>query len=96
MRGTVQTAVLTYISTTREKMEKPPLVVGVIRLDLPPQGLEDYAVDETFYPGIMHYICGATEDDVKSRRVFGRRVKARWRSERTGSVRDIECFEVIP
>ncbi len=92
--GTIQTAVLTYISTTRERMEKP-LVVGVIKLDLP-EGYGDYAVDETFYPGVMHYICGATEEDVKSRRIFGKRVKAKWRSEKTGSIRDIECFEVIP
>lgn len=92
--GTVQTAVLTYISSTRGRLEEP-IVVGVIRLDVRPD-YEGYDVDEYMYPGLMHYICGATEEDVKSRRIFGKRVKARWRKDRTGSIRDIECFEVIP
>ena len=26
----------------------------------------------------------------------GARVRARWRAERTGSIRDLECFEVVP
>jgi len=65
---------------------------GVIKLDVP-----GYSFDDHFYPGLMHYICGASEEDVKSMKIFGARVKARWRpvEQRTGSITDIECFEVV-
>ena len=36
---------------------------------------------------MLHLVDGTVET--------GSRVRARWRAERTGSIRDIECFEVI-
>ncbi|AEA11710.1 hypothetical protein TUZN_0211 [Thermoproteus uzoniensis 768-20] len=89
--GVVVTAVLSYISATRARLEKP-VAVGVIKLDVPGRQFDDH-----FFPGLMHYICGASEDDVKSMRIFGARVKAKWKppEQRTGSITDIECFEVV-
>ena len=89
--GVVVTAVMSYISATRARLEKP-VAVGVIKLDVPGRQFDDH-----FFPGIMHYICGTSEDDVKSMRIFGAKVKAKWKrpEQRTGSITDIECFEVV-
>jgi uncharacterized OB-fold protein len=89
--GVVVTAVMSYISAARARLERP-VAVGVIKLDVPGRQFDDH-----FFPGIMHYICGVTEDDVKSMRIFGARVKAKWKrpEQRTGSITDIECFEVV-
>lgn len=86
--GVVVTAVASYIEATRARAEKAR-VVGVVRLDVP-----GYKFDDHFFPGLMHYIC-ADDEAVKSMRIFGMRVKARWRrpEERAGSITDIECFE---
>jgi len=44
----------------------------------------------------MHYLC-VDPEDVKSMKVFGMRVRARWKpaDKRTGSILDIECFEPV-
>ncbi len=89
--GRVVTAVVSYLSATLEKLERPE-IIGVIRLDVPGYRFTSYR-----FPGILHRICGASEEDVKTQRIFDARVKARWRppEERVGSINDIECFEVI-
>jgi len=83
--GFVETAVVVYIAAERERLEKPE-VVGVIRLE--------GSGDRYRYPGLMHRICTEPEE-VKSSRIMGVKVKARWATERKGSINDIECFEVV-
>ncbi|QKR00069.1 Zn-ribbon domain-containing OB-fold protein [Metallosphaera tengchongensis] len=86
--GVVMTAVASFISWTRDRLEEPE-IVGTIRLF--PSTSRDYV-----YPGLFHRICCSYEE-VKNMKIFGRRVKARWRptEKRVGSIDDIECFEVI-
>ncbi|AEB95902.1 MAG: Zn-ribbon domain-containing OB-fold protein [Metallosphaera sp.] len=86
--GIVMTAVASFISWTRDRLEEPE-IVGTIRLL--PSSAKDYV-----YPGLFHRIC-CSFDDVKSMNIFGKRVKAKWKpeNEREGSINDIECFEVI-
>ncbi len=90
-RGTVVTAVASYIEATRARASEPK-IVGVIRLDV-----DDGAAAPSLFPGLLHFICGASVDDVVSRRIFGARVEAVWRprEHRTGSITDIECFRVV-
>ncbi len=85
--GRVETAVVSYIGTMRERLEKP-IIIGVVRLDAP-----GYREDSFDHAGLIHRLCNVTEDDVKSGRVIGMRVKPRWRKDREGSILDIECFE---
>jgi len=88
--GVVVTAVISYISGTREPL-KEPRVVGVIKLSVPGKEFGEHR-----FPGIMHYLC-VDPEDVKSMKVFGMRVRARWKpaDKRTGSILDIECFEPV-
>ncbi|MEM0365721.1 MAG: Zn-ribbon domain-containing OB-fold protein [Acidilobaceae archaeon] len=87
--GRVESVVVSYIGTARERLEKPE-IIAVIRLDAP-----GYGRDSFDFAGLFHKLCGVTEDDVKSGRVIGLRVKPRWKplELRTGSILDIECFE---
>jgi len=89
--GRVESAVISYIGTARERLEKPE-IVGIIRLDAPgyPENSFDFA-------GLFHKLCNVAEDDVKTGKVIGMRVKPRWKppEERRGSILDIECFEPI-
>jgi uncharacterized OB-fold protein len=89
--GRVETAVISYIGAARERLEKPE-IIGVIRLDAP-----GHAENSFDFAGLFHKLCGVTEDDVKSGRVIGMRVKPRWKPvhERMGSILDIECFEPL-
>jgi len=89
--GTIHTAVISYIGTFRERREKPE-IVGVIRLDAP-----GYKEDGYEFAGLFHRLCGVSEDDVKSGRAIGMRVRPRWRppEERRGDINDIECFEPV-
>ncbi len=89
--GVIHTAVISYISTFRERMEKPE-IVGVVRLDAP-----GYKEDSYEFAGLFHKLCGVTEEDVKTGRAIGMKVKPRWRppEERVGDVNDIECFEPV-
>jgi len=89
--GVVHTAVVSYISTFRERMEEPE-IVAVIRLDAP-----GYTEGGYEFPGLFHRLCNVKPDDVISGRIIGMRVKARWkpREERRGDVNDIECFEPV-
>lgn len=89
--GWVETAVASHIGTFRERLEKPE-IIAVVRLDTP-----GYARDSYEYAGLFHRICNASEDDVKTGRIIGRRVRARWKpkEERTGSITDIDCFEIV-
>ena len=89
--GVVVTAVVSYIEATRARAAEPK-VVGVVKLDVPGRQFDDH-----FFPGLLHYICGASEDDVKSMKIFGARVRAKFKpaDKRTGSVTDIECFELV-
>ncbi|GBF09011.1 conserved hypothetical protein [Aeropyrum pernix] len=91
--GEVHTAVVSYISTFRERMEKPE-IIAVVRLYAP--GYTGKR-DEYEFPGMFHKLCGVSEEDVKTGRVIGMRVKPKWRppEERIGSVTDIECFEPV-
>jgi uncharacterized OB-fold protein len=86
--GEIMTVVASFISWTRERLEKPE-IVGVIKLY--PHKPKDWV-----YPGLFHRIC-ADFEDVKSMKLFGKKVKAVWKSreERIGSINDIECFKVI-
>ncbi|MET1102147.1 MAG: Zn-ribbon domain-containing OB-fold protein [Pyrodictiaceae archaeon] len=87
--GRIHTAVISYISAFRERMERPE-IVGIVRLDVPGYPEESYE-----FAGLFHKLCGINEEDVKSGRAIGMRVKARWKppEQRTGSITDIECFE---
>ena len=89
--GVIHTAVVSYISTTRARLEKPE-IVGVIRLDAP-----GYKEDGYEFAGLFHRICGVTPEDVMSGRAIGMRVRPRWRppEERKGDINDIECFEPV-
>lgn len=84
--GIVETAVASFISWTREKIEEPE-IVGTIRLF--PSKENDYV-----FPGVFHRIC-CSYDEVRNMSIIGKRVKAVWRSQRKGDVNDIECFKVI-
>jgi uncharacterized OB-fold protein len=88
--GVVHTAVVSYISTKRERLEKPE-VVGVIRLDVP-----GYKEDSYEFAGLFHRLCIDPEEAKKDSAV-GMKVKARWKpkEQRTGSILDIECFEPV-
>ncbi|BBD72074.1 DNA-binding protein [Sulfodiicoccus acidiphilus] len=83
--GYVETAVVVYIAAERERLETPE-VVGVVRLE--------GSGDEYRFPGLMHRIC-ADPDDVKSMKLLGSKVRARWAKEKQGGINDIECFEVV-
>ena len=89
--GVIHTVVVSYIAATRERL-KEPVIIGVIRLDVPGYPDESYE-----FAGLFHRICGLKEDEVKSGKAIGMRVRARWKPkhERTGSILDIECFEVM-
>ena len=89
--GEVHTAVVSYISTFRERLEKPE-IIAVIRLYAPGHSRDSYE-----FPGLFHKLCGVEPEDVVSGRVIGMRVRPRWRppGERRGSVTDIECFEPV-
>jgi len=88
--GEIHTAVITYISTKREKIEKPE-VVGTIKLDVP-----GYRDGEYEFAGLFHKIC-VDPQDVISGKAIGMKVKVKWKpkEERTGSILDIECFEPL-
>ncbi|MEB3773530.1 MAG: Zn-ribbon domain-containing OB-fold protein [Desulfurococcales archaeon] len=89
--GEVHTAVVSYISTFRERMEKPE-IVAVIKLYAPGYTEKGYE-----FPGLFHKLCNVEPEDVESGRVIGMRVKPRWRpeNERRGDINDIECFEPV-
>ncbi|MEB3765215.1 MAG: Zn-ribbon domain-containing OB-fold protein [Desulfurococcales archaeon] len=89
--GEIHTAVISYISTFRQRMDKPE-IVGVVKLDAPGYTKESYE-----FAGLFHRFCGITEEDVISGKAIGMKVKPRWKpeNERTGSVTDIECFEPV-
>lgn len=91
--GEVHTAVVSYISTFRERLEKPE-IIAVIRLYAPGYTGKP---DEYEFPGLFHKLCNVEPDDVVSGRIIGARVRPRWRppEERRGSVTDIECFEPV-
>ena len=86
--GRVVSAVVSYISAFRERLERPE-IIAVIRLDAP-----GYAQDSYEFPGLFHKLCGVSEDDVVTGKIIGAKVRAKWRpeGERTGSITDIECF----
>ncbi|MGC9071237.1 MAG: Zn-ribbon domain-containing OB-fold protein [Acidilobus sp.] len=86
--GTVQVAVVSYISVKRERLEKPE-VIGVVKLDVP-----GYPEDGYEFAGLFHRLC-VPQEVAMSDKVIGLKVKARWRpkEQRTGSIVDIECFE---
>ncbi len=89
--GTVVTAVVSYIGTARERLEKPE-IIGIVKLDIDnkePQGYD--------FPGLFHRFCNVSEDDVKTGKIIGARVRPRWKpeEERKGDITDIECFEPI-
>ena len=89
--GEVNTAVVSYISAFRERLEEPE-IIGVVRLYAPGYtGRED----EYEFPGLFHRLCGVTPEDVMSGRVIGMKVRPRWKpvERRIGSITDIECFE---
>lgn len=82
--GRVRTAVISYIAATRERIEKPRIVAVI-------------EIEGTGGSGIFHYLEGVSEEDVKTRRVFGMRVRAVWRppEERVGSITDIMYFKPV-
>ncbi|MEM0173681.1 MAG: DNA-binding protein, partial [Sulfolobaceae archaeon] len=82
------TVVASFISWTRERLEKPE-IIGIIKLE--PSRPNDW-----IFPGIFHRIC-ASYDEVRNMSLFGKKVKAVWKNknERIGSINDIECFKVI-
>ncbi|MEM4138516.1 MAG: Zn-ribbon domain-containing OB-fold protein, partial [Sulfolobaceae archaeon] len=86
--GEVITVVASFISWTRERLEKPE-IIGIIKLE--PSRPNDW-----IFPGIFHRIC-ASYDEVRNMSLFGKKVKAVWKNknERIGSINDIECFKVI-
>ena len=83
--GRVNTAVVSYIAADRSKMEKP-LVIAVIEIDGASEGM-----------GMLHKLGEVDPEDVKTKRIFGKRVKAVWKpvEERTGSVTDILYFKPV-
>ena len=83
--GTVNTAVVSYISADRGHLGEP-VVIGVIHLD-----------GASPMMGFVHKIKDVSPEDVKNMKVFGLRVKAVWKpeNERTGSITDIMYFEPI-
>ena len=89
--GTISTAVVSYISADRGKLEEP-VIVGVVRLDAPGYRDESYE-----FAGLFHKFCNVKPEDVVSGKVIGMKVKAKWKPERErrGSILDIECFEPI-
>ncbi|MCE4625921.1 MAG: Zn-ribbon domain-containing OB-fold protein [Desulfurococcales archaeon] len=89
--GEIHTAVVSYISTFRERMEEPE-IVGVIKLDAP-----GYTEGSYEFAGLFHRLCGIKPEDVMSGKAIGMRVKPRWKppEERKGDINDIECFEPV-
>ncbi len=89
--GWVHTAVVSYISTFRERMEEPE-IVGVIRLNAP-----GYTSSSYEFAGLFHKLCNVKPEDVISGRIIGVKVRPRWKpeSERRGDITDIECFEPV-
>ncbi len=87
--GTVNTAVVSYISTFREKLEEPE-IIGVIRLDAPGYREESYE-----FAGLFHRLCDVRPEEVMDGSIIGAKVRPRWRppNERKGDINDIECFE---
>ena len=79
--GRVNTAVVSYIATTRDKLDKP-LIVAVIE------------IEGTGGSGLFHYLEDVNPEDVINRKVFGMRVRAVWKpeEERQGSITDIKYF----
>ncbi len=91
--GVVHTAVVSYITATRERMEKPE-IVAVIRLEAPGYtGRED----EYEFAGLFHRLCDVSEEEVMTGSIIGVRVRPRWKPEeqRVGSITDILCFEPV-
>lgn len=83
--GRVNTAVVSYILADRSKIDQP-LVIAVIELEGASEGM-----------GILHRLGDVDPDDVISRRIFGKKVKAVWKppEERTGSINDILYFGLV-
>jgi hypothetical protein len=83
--GIVNTAVISYIAADRGTLGEP-MIVAVIELDGASPGM-----------GILHKLGNVDPEDVKSRKIFGKRVKAVWKdeSERIGDITDILYFEPI-
>jgi len=80
--GTVRTVVASYIEATRARAEEPK-IVRVIKLDV-----AGYNFDDQLFPGVLHYICGVFDEDVKNMKLFGARVRARSKppGQRTGFI----------
>ena len=89
--GTVNTAVVSYISTFRERLDKPE-IIGVIRLDAP-----GYREDSYEFAGLFHRLCNVDPREVVDGSIIGAKVRPRWKpeSERRGDINDIECFEPV-
>ena len=83
--GVVNTAVVSYIGADRGRLGEP-LVIAVIELDGASPGI-----------GILHKLHGVSPEDVKSMKIFGKRVKAVWKpkEEREGAITDIMYFEPV-
>jgi len=80
--GVIETFTICYEKFTG--LPDPPYTVAVIKLD----GADT---------GMMHFIGGVDLSDPKKaieKIKVGARVKAKWRAERTGSILDIEYFEI--
>ncbi|MCE4624049.1 MAG: Zn-ribbon domain-containing OB-fold protein [Caldisphaeraceae archaeon] len=88
--GIIHTAVVSYISAKRQRLEKPE-VVGIVRLDVP-----GYRDKEYEFAGLFHRIC-IDPKLVVIGEAIGMRVKVRWKpkEERKASILDIECFEPV-
>jgi len=83
--GRVNTAVVSYISADRGRVDEP-IIIAVIELEGASPGV-----------GILHRLGKVSPEEVKSMKIFGKRVRAVWRppEERTGSVNDILYFEPV-
>ncbi|MGC8948394.1 MAG: Zn-ribbon domain-containing OB-fold protein [Thermoprotei archaeon] len=81
--GRITTAVVSYISADRARLEKPE-IVGVIEFEDAPGS------------GIFHKL-NIKPEDVINRKAFGMKVKAAWKpkEQRIGSITDIEYFEPV-
>jgi len=86
--GIVQTAIATFVSWKRERLETP-IIAGIIRLETPREFGDSYT-----FPGIFHFI-NANYDEVKDLSIIGKRVKIVWNDERVGSILDIKYFEEV-
>jgi hypothetical protein len=83
--GIVNTAVISYIAADRGRLGEP-MIIAVIELEGASPGM-----------GILHKLGNVDPEEVKTRRIFGKRVKAVWKSEeeREGAITDILYFEPI-